>query len=221
MQSLAKVLKEFDLYDRVMVGLQQLARNDSHLIEMIDEIEYGWKFRINDRALRGGRCSFPSQKCTYGVVEINGILLQKSMASHRLQTMLHEVAHAINWILHRWEHDSHGPKWRRVMAALDCPPHVCTQGEFTEAITRQKQERANYVYACQNCEQEFPAIRRKKRPAWAHYHAGSHGCRGALYLKIERGRRHSNPKMTPAELKAALAKLRATKTPKKLTKRSR
>jgi predicted SprT family Zn-dependent metalloprotease len=60
------------------------------------------------------------------VVEIalNADLMLEANEAQRLDTMLHEMAHAEAFLVHG--HRGHGAVWRRIAGRVGCEPRACT-----------------------------------------------------------------------------------------------
>lgn len=132
-------------------------------------------------------------------VELNVELLREGREEHRDQTLLHETAHLIIFLLYpesMRRHSrikAHGREWKTVMRQLGARPDRCSNHDF---LREKRAKKANLMYACQRCEHEFPAMRRKKHSPDRYKHKA---CGGGLYLKRDvGGRTHSNPSKAAA-----------------------
>ncbi|KKN10173.1 hypothetical protein LCGC14_1039210 [marine sediment metagenome] len=131
-------------------------------------------------------------------VELHTELLREGREEHRDQTLLHETAHLIIFLLYPESlrrHSRikvHGREWKIVMRHLGCRPDRCSNHDFLQEARIKK---AKLMYACQRCEEEIPAQRRWKNVE-RKYHKR---CRGGLYLKRDQyGRTYSNPSKAAA-----------------------
>ncbi len=138
-------------------------------------------FRANSRA---GMCSYSKK-----VIELHGKLFDSGREEARDSTLFHEVAHAITFVLGG---RGHGQIWKAVMRCLGRKPtRTINKDDFDYSfITEARQKSAKLMYACQNCEHEFPAQRKKKHPVGVYTHTG---CGGRLYLKENRVTRQTFP----------------------------
>lgn len=132
------------------------------------------------------------------IVELNVELLREGREEHRDETLLHETAHLIIFLLYpesKFRHSkikAHGKEWKDVMCHLGCEPDRCSNHDF---LYEARVKKAKFMYACQRCEEEMPAQRRWKNVE-RKYHKG---CRGDLYLKRDiSGRTYSNPSKVTA-----------------------
>lgn len=132
-------------------------------------------------------------------VELHAELLAAGREEQRNQTLLHETAHVIVGLLFpesRFRHSrvkSHGREWKAVMRQLGREPKRCSNHDFLHEARAKK---AKLMYACQRCEHEMPAQRRKKHSPDLYKHKG---CGGGLYLKTDvSGRTYPNPSKVAA-----------------------
>jgi predicted SprT family Zn-dependent metalloprotease len=61
-------------------------------------------------------------------IALNVDLLLSGNGRVRLDTMLHEMAHALDYL--RNGNLDHGPSWRRIAAQVGCEPTPCTSDGF-------------------------------------------------------------------------------------------
>ncbi len=147
----------------------------------------------NNVTTRTGQLSYSKK-----TVELHEELLRPGREASRDHTLLHETAHLIIGLIYpesqfRYSSTkSHGPEWKAVMRHMGCRPDTCSKHDFMQDVRKAK---AKLMYACQRCECEFPAMRRKKHAPERYRHKG---CGGSLYLKSERGRSYPNPKKVAA-----------------------
>lgn len=146
-----------------------------------------YRIVANHRAnTRAGRCS-RGQK----TIELHGKLFEKGREGARDSTLLHEVAHAITFVLTP-RAKGHGPEWKTVMRCLGRKPNRTTNTEDYDYsfLADARKKSAKLIYACQKCEVEMPAQRKKKYPVNVYTHTG---CGGHLYLKENRITRQTFP----------------------------
>lgn len=196
MHNLTNILDEFGLSGTVLSGLDKLVGEDKAL-DAWGKLETEWKFVLNHRVTsRIGQCRYPNphgfrRRRLFGEIEIHGLLMAEGREETRNNTILHEVAHAVNKMLFG-TNDNHGPNWKRIMRVFGLRPERCnTNSEVSALLHAKKVKKANLLYACQRCEHEFPAMRKKKHPAEIYTHKR---CGGKLYLKSNRwGEKFANP----------------------------
>ena len=191
MQKLTDVLDKYNLTGRILSGMDTLVGEDRAL-DAFEILETKWRFEINRRAT--GRTG--QFKYTYasgrGEINISFVLLQEGNEVTRDNTILHEVAHAVDVILNGRTAGGHGTNWKRIMEAFGCKADRCmTNQKVNQDMHEVKIRRAKIMYKCRRCEQAFPAMRRKKHPVEIYKH---NGCGGQLYLqKDAMGRTYPNP----------------------------
>jgi len=197
MHKLTAILDKFELSGTVLAGLESLAGEEKAL-DIWEVLEEKWRFTVNHKVTsRVGQCRYPNpygrgrRYRPFGEVEIHGLLMAEGRETTRDDTLLHEVAHAVNAMIFD-VNDRHGPNWKRIMRAFGLRPERCNTDVEVSALLRAKKcTKAKLLYACQNCEHEFPAMRRKKYPAENYRHRS---CGGQLYLKRDAtGRKYLNP----------------------------
>lgn len=184
---LDEYLEECGHTDRVFNTLKHFAtRRQQDANELFAEFS---KYHMVQNAVtsRSGQISYSKKQ-----VELHNELLRSGRELARDQTLLHETAHLIVHLTFTRQPFNrpkpHGPEWQAVMRHLGCKPNRCSNHDFLHDARAKK---AKLMYACQRCEFEFPAQRRKKQPAESYYHKR---CQGKLYLKRDaNGREHPNP----------------------------
>lgn len=88
-------------------------------IEVLKEnglYEKGWRFEWNRRKKALGICSYKKK-----TIELSEILTPTQTVDDVIDTILHEVAHALT------PGDGHGPKWKAVAKSLGCSGSVTGQ----------------------------------------------------------------------------------------------
>jgi len=194
LQTLESYLDECGFTSRVIDALDRFAPQvGKDAGELFDEFS---KFHMvrNTVTSRSGQFSWGDRQ-----VELHTELLVAGREEHRDQTLLHETAHLIIALLFpesRFKHSrikSHGREWKTVMRQLGARDDRCSNHEF---MKEHKAKKAKLMYACQRCEEEFPAMKRKKHSPDRYKHKS---CGGGLYLKRDtNGRTHPNPSKTSA-----------------------
>lgn len=201
MHKLTTILDKFKLSGTVLAGLEKLS-NEDRALEIYGKLETEWRFVLNHRVTsRTGLCRYPNpfgfrRRRMFGEIEIHGLLMKEGREATRDNTILHEVAHAVNKMLFG-TNDNHGPNWKRIMRAFGLAPERCnTDRELSEELQAKRSTKTRLMYACQRCEHEFPAMRRKKYPAEKYTHKR---CGGKLYLQRDaNGRTRPNPSKAAA-----------------------
>jgi predicted SprT family Zn-dependent metalloprotease len=92
--------------------IQELA--EAALADWQDDIP-GWTFGWNNRTSSLGLCVYRKKQ-----VQVSSIWASKLTDDEVMDTVLHEVAHAVAFTVHGC-HD-HGPVWKKVCMELGCTP---------------------------------------------------------------------------------------------------
>lgn len=182
-----------------------------HLGRVINTLEYFAKQRNLDaselfaefnkyRMVRNNVTSRTGQiSCHKKTIELHVELLREGREADRDHTLLHETAHLIIGLIYPESlkrHSiikAHGREWKMVMRHLGAESNRCGNHDF---MTEVRAKKAKLMYACQRCETECPAQKRKKYPAERYSHKG---CGGTLYLKRDQfGRTYTNPSQAAA-----------------------
>ena len=191
---LTTALEKAGVADAIRAGLVKLT--DETKADEIWNTLHTWVLVVNSRATgRLGQCSYRIRQ-----VEVSDVLLRPEHHAKRNNTLKHEVAHAVNPLIHG-HNDSHGPNWRRIMIAFGERPERCNTDKDVSADMRKRRvAKAKMIWACQRCENEFPIIKRRKHPI-NRYKCGK--CRGQLYVKRDaNGHTHHNPAKVVKAVKA-------------------
>ncbi len=140
---------------------------------------------------RSGLCSLRGK-----TIELHGKLFEEGREGPRDSTLLHEVAHAITYVLAPYA-KGHGREWKFIMQCLGRKPSRTTNTEDYDYsfLAEDRKKSAKLIYACQKCEAELAAQRKKKHPIEAYTHTG---CGGKLYLKENRVTRQTFPNPSAA-----------------------
>jgi len=174
MKRLTDFADEIGITNRIITGLAKLVSEDKALdiLETMDE----WRVVINYRTTtRHGQCRYRTKE-----VELHCHLMKPGSEEGRIQTTIHEIAHVVVPLIYGKYVKGHGREWKHVMKAFGAEPKRCSSHE---SMNEFKMNKAKLVYACKNCETEFPAQRRKKHPPETYIHRN---CGGRLYLKQNR-----------------------------------
>lgn len=136
-----------DLEDARELGLKILAENDLH----------NWTFGFDRAKTRFGYCCFSHNEITLSSIltELNAYLLV-------LDTILHEVAHALVG-----NDEGHGPLWRAKAIELGAEPTVCFAantvvlpprdwtGTCPSCESTLQRHRRDYALICLDCDSNF------------------------------------------------------------------
>jgi SprT protein len=102
--------------------------------------------RFDLKGLSAGQFCYGPQGLWY---RFNPWVFAVDFPLHLRETVAHEVAHYVTYILHgRGGIKPHGPQWRGVMATLGFP-RARARGDYSVAgVPRQRQSRYPYVCGC-------------------------------------------------------------------------
>lgn len=175
MTTLMKFLEETRTLDTVLSGLDRIAERTNPAVDSSEILTKLEEFHVvfNGRTVR--RAGGYSHDRKY--IELHSTLMVEGREEHRNSTLLHEVAHAITVAIFGQRPSPHGREWKFVMTMLGRPTKRTHSYDFLS-----EGKLPNLIYACQKCEHEIPAQRRKKYPPENYYHTAC-GHAGKLYLK--------------------------------------
>jgi predicted SprT family Zn-dependent metalloprotease len=154
-KSVATLLMANDLYEQVETAMYE------NVPAQADEI-------------MSALCSWPTAKTDrvslYAYVTYSPRLL--AMSTHRMtgvqydQTLLHEVAHIISWIV--FDCSGHGWHFRRVANMIQCDPDIQDDLMFEKNVlksiaAKRAKRRTKLVAACPKCGREWHRVRRLNR----------------------------------------------------------
>ena len=114
--------------------------------EMIKHGLHGWSFGLTDAKRQLGVCKYRSKR-----IEISEYYALNSPAQSVLDTLLHEIAHAIAGPAAR-----HGPAWKAVAIRLGAMPRACDSSG--QAVV----EPGDWQATCPACKKIFPMYRRPR-----------------------------------------------------------
>ena len=108
--------------------------------------EYGWRFRFGNTKRALGRCMYRTY-AKKGVIELSQWVIENSKEDYDkwVNTMLHEIAHAIDVIIRG--DSSHDWRWQSVALAIGCDGKRTTQVEFDDLL---KNPISKYTIVCPN-----------------------------------------------------------------------
>src|SRR3546814_372024 len=119
-------------------------------------------------------CSFDLRGTTAGKahmakyhVQLNSVLYQENIQDFLEDTIPHEVAHLITYVLHGREAKAHGNEWQSIMRALGVRPDRCHSYDTTNSAVA----KAVYKFKC-DCKVFELSSRRYKKGL-----AGHHSCK--------------------------------------------
>ncbi len=107
---------------------------------------HGWTFGLAATKRRLGVCKYRTKR-----IEISEYYALNSAAQTVLDTLLHEIAHAIAGPAAR-----HGPVWKAVAIRLGATPRACEKSH--EAVLKP----GDWQASCPNCKKIFHRYRRPK-----------------------------------------------------------
>lgn len=109
---------------------------------------------------------------TTGVIRLSRHLIDHASSERRLDTLLHEIAHAVAYQRHGRVAMNHGPLWRRVAREVGAEPRAtCRDGPDLPA---------KHTLVCMRCGTRVGLHRRPKHPGHAYRHRG---CGGRFQLE--------------------------------------
>ena len=104
-------------------------------------LPFDWDFEWNNRKAALGLCCRVKKTfylSTYFVGRVSDAEIE--------DTILHEIAHALDWIRNKeW---GHGPTWKRICVEIGAKPSRCHSGEV-------KDQQGRYTVKCPSCSKSF------------------------------------------------------------------
>ncbi len=110
----------------------------------------GWVFKYNDRKVSLGLCTY-NKKTNEKIIYLSAYYLRTNLKDTWLDTMKHEIAHAIDCEI-RGKSD-HGPKWKSIAIQVGCNPKRCYDGPPLIG------PKSKYTHHCDNCDNDTPSHR--------------------------------------------------------------
>ena len=117
----------------------------------------GWRFKFDRAARRLGRADYTTQT----------ISLSKLMCLNNLDNwpgirdiLLHEITHAFCWVIYKWAHDGHGPKFKAIAQALGCEASATVKAS---ASSLNLDFGYRYTYICKTCNTKHQTMRKHKQ----------------------------------------------------------
>lgn len=95
------------------MDLDAAERLANELLKGCKLTEQGWTFKFDDAPRRFGICRYREKQ-----IGLSRKLVRLNTAEEVLNTILHEIAHAIDYIRHG--SSDHGPRWRQIALGLGC-----------------------------------------------------------------------------------------------------
>jgi hypothetical protein len=108
--------------------------------------DYGWRFRFGNTKRALGRCIHRTY-AKQGVIELSQWVIDNSEETFDkwVNTMLHEIAHAIDVIIRG--SSAHDWQWRSIALAIGCDGERTTELEFTDIVNNPI---SKYTLVCPN-----------------------------------------------------------------------
>src|SRR5262245_2425444 len=127
----------------------------------------GWRLEFRNYGHRLGSCCSRRR-----IIALNGFYADRNAESHVIDTLLHEIAHALVGPSH-----GHGTVWKAMVCKLGCIPKACSK---TGILIRPGKWQA----ACPTCARHFHKYR---RPRYTHgYYCPSCGKdKGCLVFTVQ------------------------------------
>ena len=107
----------------------------------------GWTFAFSNARRRLGVCKYRSKR-----IEISEFYARNNPPESVLDTLLHEIAHAL-----AGPAAGHGPKWKTIAARIGATPQAC---ETSPDLTTMP---GDWQATCPTCHRTFHMYRRPKR----------------------------------------------------------
>lgn len=115
-------------------------------------LRMGWSFEFNTRKRALGLCS-GRRKTVYLSQWV--ILNSHEPMETWIDTMLHEIAHAIDFSIRG--RSSHDWRWRSIALAIGCNGERCASVEHKEDV------KSKYTLKCNSCDFTAPSHKKRKR----------------------------------------------------------
>lgn len=127
----------------------------------------GWRMEFRNYAHRLGSCCSRRR-----IIALNAFYADRNTEAHVLDTLLHEIAHALVGPSH-----AHGPVWKAMARKLGCNPKACSK---TGIVIRPGKWQAS----CPTCTRQFHKYR---KPRYKHgYYCPSCGKdKGRLVFSVQ------------------------------------
>ncbi len=91
------------------------------------------------------------------VIELNYKIFTVERQNDLRSTLLHEVAHHINFFIYRGK--GHDRNWKAIMIGLGRPPNRCHEYDYIERARREPK----HIFTCKDCGHEYPTVKILKR----------------------------------------------------------
>jgi predicted SprT family Zn-dependent metalloprotease len=108
-----------------------------------------FSFRFDRAKQRFGSCNWNIKEIT-----LSQYLTELNSKEDVIDTILHEIAHALTSKEHRRKH--HGREWKHIATSIGC----CADRCYDDTIKRPK---GNYIYQCPACSEEYDFYRKLRR----------------------------------------------------------
>lgn len=129
--------------------------------ELIRSYGLDYSFGYNRRKRCFGLCYY-NTPVRRGRIELSVYILNHDEAEI-LETLLHEIAHAITW--REYGHTGHGPAWKAVCRRIGCKPKRCAEKQLTDKY--------KYTAVCPTCSHKYARHRKSNERT---YYCNRPGC---------------------------------------------
>jgi len=116
-----------------------------------------WEFRLGTRCRSLGVCKMREK-----LIEVQEFHAIHDSAEDVLDTLKHEIAHALAWIRYGTSIAVHGREWQELAKLVGCSPAGCetTAASISHRLAKQP---GKYTATCGGCGQTFNWYRKPKR----------------------------------------------------------
>ena len=110
-----------------------------------------WTFKFDNSKLRFGQCNMDRK-----MIKVSRHLAKLNGEEKVLDTILHEIAHALEWV--RYGTSGHGRRWKLICMEIGARPERCYNIDETNL------PESPYALSCQNtsCSNTSPRYRKTK-----------------------------------------------------------
>lgn len=122
-------------------NLNQVIFEAKRLMELHGLMDLFWRFELSRGKRRLGYCCYSERTVSLSKIYIENNL---ERGNFLVDTILHEIAHALNWI--RYKRSGHDYTWKRICIEIGANPKRVSKSE--EVITMPK---GKFIYVCSNC----------------------------------------------------------------------
>jgi len=135
--------------------LAEISRKANELMNLHGLTQKGWSFKFDHAVRRLGCCKHSQRLITMSrsLSDLN----KDSHAEKLVDTLLHEIAHALTRERYGRGVQAHGWEWKRMCIEIGANPERCYDASKIETV------QGKYVYVCPNCGQEVNYHKRLTR----------------------------------------------------------